>query len=138
MRIPRPALSSGPCHWHIHDSPMDCHARTCAALSHRLRRGKPTPYRSGSSPKMGEDRAINRGGSHHAARRQKQPLRRQQRLKAAAGAARAGVVATELLLQVLVAVDDTQASLDLGLRWEALATLARDLETGIDFVGAVS
>ena len=117
---------------------MDCHERTCAALSHRLRRSKPTSYRPASSQRMGEDRAVNRGGSHCAARRRKQPLRRQQRLKAAAGAARARVVAAELLLQVLVAVDDTQAPLDLGLRREALASLARDLETGIDLVGAVS
>ena len=48
----------------------------------------------------------------------------QQRLKRLAGAADAGVVAAELLDQLLAAVDDPVALLDLGLRWEALTTFA--------------
>ena len=53
----------------------------------------------------------------------------QQRLKAPAGLAGAGIVATEFLVQVLVAMHDAVAALDPGFRWEALAALARHLES---------
>lgn len=74
-------------------------------------------------------RCVTRGGSHREARRQQQPLRRQQRLKALAGPAGARVVAAELLLQMLVAMHDTDASLDARFGREALTPFARYLET---------
>jgi hypothetical protein len=67
--------------------------------------------------------------SDGASRRQKQPLRRQQRLKRPRGAARARIVAPEPLDEFLVTVHDTVTALDAGLRREALAALARDLES---------
>jgi hypothetical protein len=46
-----------------------------------------------------------------------------------AGAARAGVVAADLLDEFLVAVDDPLAALHLGLAREALAPLTHHLES---------
>lgn len=73
--------------------------------------------------------AINRGGSGRAATRQKRPLRRQQRLKGPSGIARAQVVPTELLVEFLVTVHDTESALDLRLAWVSAASLAHDLKS---------
>ena len=53
----------------------------------------------------------------------------QQRLKPPPGGAWAGIVATELLEQLLVAVNDPVAAHHAGLGREAFATLTRDLES---------
>jgi hypothetical protein len=53
----------------------------------------------------------------------------QQRLKSARGAARTRIVAAERFDELLVAVDDTAAALDAGLRRQAAAALTRDLES---------
>src|SRR4029077_3595001 len=58
---------------------------------------------------------LSRGGSRGASNRRKRPRRMQHFLKAAARAARARVVATELLLQPFVLVDDPQPSFDMRL-----------------------
>jgi hypothetical protein len=52
----------------------------------------------------------------------------QQFLKSAAGAARARIVATELLDELLAAADDARSALDARLRGEAPASLTGDLE----------
>jgi hypothetical protein len=52
----------------------------------------------------------------------------QQFLKPASGTAGAWVVAAEFLPQFLVAVNDSQAALDLCFGWESLTTLAGALE----------
>jgi hypothetical protein len=67
--------------------------------------------------------------SDRGSSRQKHPLRRQQRLKRPRGAARTGIVAAELLDELLAVTDDSMAALDAGLGREALAPLARDLES---------
>lgn len=69
--------------------------------------------------------ADSDAGSH----RQKQPLLRQQRLKRLRRAARAEVIAAELLGQILHAAHHAVTALDCGFRREALAALARDLES---------
>jgi hypothetical protein len=68
-------------------------------------------------------------GSGGGSRRRKQPLRMQQCLKQSPGPARAGVVAAEFLDQLLLPAHDAVATLDAGLRREALAALARDFES---------
>jgi hypothetical protein len=55
---------------------------------------------------------------------------RQQRLKAASRAARAQVVATEFLEQLLAATDDPFAALDALLGREALAAFTHRLKSG--------
>ena len=45
-------------------------------------------------------------------------------LKPAAGTAGAGIVATELFGQLLVAMDDAPAAFDMGFGWIAASTLA--------------
>ena len=57
------------------------------------------------------------------------PKRMQQFLKSAAGLARARVVATELLDQLLVAVDRAFAALDARFGGEALPSLTGGLES---------
>jgi hypothetical protein len=52
----------------------------------------------------------------------------QHRLKPASGAARTRVVATELLDELLVAVDDALAASDVGFAGIAFAALTRALE----------
>ena len=59
-------------------------------------------------------------------------------LKAAARAAGAQVVATELLLQELVAVDHAPAALDVALGREAAAALTGALESGKGLRGTVA
>ena len=61
--------------------------------------------------------------------RQKQPLRRQQCLKRPRGAARAWVVATELLAQLLGSSHDAVTAFDSRLGREALAPLAHGRES---------
>src|SRR3546814_1308483 len=63
-------------------------------------------------------------GIHVGLRHQNLPLARQQPLKQPPRAARARVVAAQLLREFLVPLDDTAALLDLGLGGEALAALA--------------
>jgi hypothetical protein len=53
----------------------------------------------------------------------------QQTLKPASGAARAEIVAAELLAQLDVAMDDAPAALDLRFRGEGLPPLTRDVES---------
>jgi hypothetical protein len=53
----------------------------------------------------------------------------QQFLKPATGAARAGIVAAELLDEFLVPVHDAISAFDTGFGRESLATLTRDLAT---------
>jgi hypothetical protein len=53
----------------------------------------------------------------------------QQALKSASGTARAQIVATELLRQLDVAVNEPPAAFDLGFRGEGLPPLTRDLES---------
>lgn len=53
----------------------------------------------------------------------------QHRLKPETGTARAWVVPTQLLDQLLAAVHDTVTAFDLRLRRETFAALARDLKT---------
>ena len=67
-------------------------------------------------------------GSDGGSPRRKPPLRMQQCLKQPRSAARAWVVAAELLGQLL-ATHDAITALDPRLRREALASLARDLES---------
>ena len=52
----------------------------------------------------------------------------QQFLKPARGAARAGVVAAQLLAQLFVDVDDAVTPLDTALGWEPAAAFANDLD----------
>ena len=73
---------------------------------------------------------ITRGGTRPSPTRRKRPLSRQHRLKAASRPARTEVVATELLFQLLVAVDDAPSSLDVRLAGEAPASLAHHLKSG--------
>lgn len=104
------------------------------------REHRPEPYEGSALPLSYQtEGTLTRGGSHHEGRRQKQPLRKQQRLKAPGGAARAWIISTQLLVQVLVTVDDALPALDLRLRREALAALARHFETrtaGLAFVAS--
>jgi hypothetical protein len=56
----------------------------------------------------------------------------QHRLKPMARTARTWIIPTQLFDQFLVSVHDAVASLDLGLRRETFATLARYLKTSAD------
>jgi hypothetical protein len=76
--------------------------------------------------------------SHGVGCHQKQPDLRQQRLKRFGRSARAGIVATELFMQVLVTMHNALASLDAGLGWIALTTLAGDLESKPGLCGWIS
>jgi hypothetical protein len=64
-------------------------------------------------------------------------VRKQQFLKAASRTARAEVVATELLDEQLVPVNDAQAALDLCLGGEAIAPFAGDFEAGVFLIMVV-
>ncbi len=63
--------------------------------------------------------------------RRKRRLRRQHFLKAAAGATRTEIVAAELLLELLAAMDYAYAALNLSLRGETPAAFARHFESGL-------
>ena len=73
-------------------------------------------------------RSLN-ARSNLGSRRQKHPLRKQQRLKRPRGAAWARVVSAELLDELLAVTNHSMSALDSRLRREALAPLARDLES---------
>ena len=53
----------------------------------------------------------------------------QQFFKSAAGQTRAGIVAAELLAQMLIAANNSNPAFDLSLRGEALPSLTDDLES---------
>ena len=61
--------------------------------------------------------------------RQKRPVRRQQFLKAFVRPARARIIAAELFDQLLVAVHDAQAALDVRLGREAAPAFTHPLES---------
>jgi hypothetical protein len=53
----------------------------------------------------------------------------QQRLKSLSRAARAKIIAAELFAQLDVAMNEAPAALDVGLGWERLPPLTRDVES---------
>ncbi len=95
------------------------------------------------APYEGEDKAAGRGAgggpdrppltrasNRRAPTRRNRPAARQQRLKALARAAGAGILAAELLDQLLLsAADEAQAALHPGLGRIALTPLGGDLES---------
>jgi hypothetical protein len=61
----------------------------------------------------------------------------QQFLKPVSRTARARIVASELLVQVLIAVNDSDAFLYVGFRRETFAPFARYFESTVDLRGCV-
>jgi len=72
---------------------------------------------------QGLSRTFSHASSRHDCCRQKQPVVMQHALKGSCRSADARVVATELLAQFLVAVDDAVPPLDARLGREAVAPL---------------
>ncbi len=50
-------------------------------------------------------------------------------LESQSAAARAGIIASQLFLELLVAVDDSHSTFDVSFRWEAASTFTHRLES---------
>ena len=92
--------------------------RTCVR---RVKAGCLRPLDDAPFDLQGLSRTFSRASSRHDCCRQKQPVVMQHALKGPRRSADTGVVATELLAQFLVAVDDTVPPLDARLGREAVA-----------------
>jgi hypothetical protein len=92
--------------------------RTCIR---RVKAGCLGPLDDAPFGLQGLPRTFSRANSRHDCCRQKQPVVMQHALKGPRRSADTRVVATELLAQFLVAVDDTVPPLDARLGREAVA-----------------